>query len=253
MTMLEIAGEGFDHLVIQRLASPPRETLHVYIEGDGLPWLGNRASADPTQRTPLALSLAGLDKQDVAYIGRPCYFGVADASRCHPRIWTSHRYSAEVVSSMAAAIQRVRRPEHGAIVLIGYSGGGTLAALLESQVADVAGVVSIAANLDIDAWTTLHGYDALSHSLNPIRASRAPDVVHLQLVGRHDTKVPPSISIAYANTQPGVELIEFEHFDHVCCWEDQWPSILPELSARLDSSGRKEGPGRAESRLSTLH
>ncbi len=154
---------------------------------------------------------------------------------------------------MAAAIQRVRRPEHRQIVLIGYSGGGALAALLESRVADVAGVVTIAANLDIDAWTTFHGYDALGSSLNPIRQLRAPDIPHLQLVGRRDTKVPPSISRAYSTTQPNVELIEFEHFDHVCCWADQWPSILPQLSARLASAGGRGGAILGDSRISTLH
>ena len=146
----EIEVDGFRHLVYQNTNLPPTGRLHIYIEGDGNPGTNDRPSADPTPSFALALRLANLDLQDVAWIGRPCYYGMQDAARCDPKYWTSHRYSEEVVRSMASVIEQVREPEHVEIVLIGYGGGGTIAALLESRVEGVVAVATIAGNLDID-------------------------------------------------------------------------------------------------------
>jgi pimeloyl-ACP methyl ester carboxylesterase len=142
---------------------------------------------------------------------------------------------------MANAIDRVRQPRHSEIVLIGHSGGGTLAALLESRVEGVVGVITVAANLDIDAWTEFHNYDPLVGSLNPIQQSRNMTVTHLQYIGGRDTTVPLSTSIVYANAQPNVELIRYEKFDHACCWEREWPAILEQLSTRLGNLARQQG------------
>ena len=132
---------------------------------------------------------------------------------------------------MAAAIARIRQPRHTSIVLIGHSGGGVLAALLESRVDDVVGVISIGANLDIDRWTELHEYDPLSGSLNPIAQTKEENIPHLQLVGGRDTKVPLEISSHYSQLKSNVNLVVYRDFDHVCCWEKEWPAILAKFSA----------------------
>ncbi len=234
MTVDRVEGHGFEHLVIRRTAPSTGIRLHVYIEGDGLPWIGNLPSRDPSPINTLALKLANQDPTEFVYVGRPCYFTRAAPVRCTPRYWTSHRYGEEVLQSMAHAIERVREPRHAEIVLIGYSGGGALAALLESRIEGVIGVLTVAANLDIDAWTEFHDYDPLTGSLNPIRQSRDPDIFHLQLVGSSDIKVPAATSNEYAQIQPNVELREFEEFGHVCCWEEAWPEILQDFSARIN-------------------
>lgn len=233
MTMREVEGSGFNHLVIQRMGSPPGTRLHVYIEGDGIPWRGNLPSADPTPRNTLALRLANLDSADVAYIGRPCYFGIDAHRNCFPKYWTSDRYGEEVLQSMASVIRRVRQPQHIEIVLIGHSGGGTLAALLESRVDGVVGIISIAANLDTDEWTRHHGYDGLTGSLNPAAQERVTDSLHLQLVGGKDRTVPAYTSENYAALHANVDRVVFEDFDHVCCWEEEWPAILADFSSRI--------------------
>jgi predicted alpha/beta hydrolase family esterase len=233
MTVSEVNGDGFDHLVVQRMSGSSGNRLHVYIEGDGIPWSGNLPSANPTPRNTLALTLASLDPVDFIYVGRPCYFFRTTPPQCSPKNWTSHRYGEDVVRSMASAIERSRQARHSEVVLIGHSGGGTLAALLETRVEGVVGVVTVAANLDIDAWTTVHDYDALSGSLNPIKQTRKSNILHLQYVGGRDDSVPVSTSVGYSLNQPNVELIEFEEFDHVCCWEDAWPAILQQLPARI--------------------
>ncbi len=231
MIVQEVEGAGFGHTTMQRWASPPGTRLHIYIEGDGIPWVGNLPSADPTPRNALAFKLATIDPNDVVYVGRPCYFEHADDDGCDPKYWTSYRYGDEVLRSMVRAIGRVRQPRHSSIVLIGHSGGGALAALLESRVDDVVGVITIGANLDIDKWTELHNYDSLSGSLNPIRQAKDAGIPHLQLAGGRDDTVPLVTSSDYARLKPNVKLVVYQDFDHVCCWEREWPGILDEFSA----------------------
>lgn len=234
MTVRHLEGGQFTHLIIERVATSPAGELHIYIEGDGIPWAGNLPSADPTPRDTLALRLMNADPGDAAYVGRPCYFDMdRDSGRCHPRYWTSHRYSEEVVRSMAAVIAQLRAPEHHEIVLIGHSGGGVLAALLESGVDSVVGVITVAANLDIGAWTEHHNYDGLEGSINPMTQSRNAAIPHLQYIGARDVIVPPQTASAYARLQPGVELIEIRDFGHACCWEQAWPEILELASTRF--------------------
>ena len=131
------------------------------------------------------------------------------------------------------AIEQTRLPRHAEILLIGHSGGGTLAALLESRVEGVVGVISVAGNLDIDAWAEVRGYDPLDGSLNPISQTRNADIPHWQFVGASDTTVPPLSSADYSRIQPNVELISFGDFGHVCCWEKQWPVMLRDILDRL--------------------
>ena len=233
MTVTEVDGTNFTHLAVQRPSASASGRLHVYIEGDGIPWIGTRSSADPTPRNTLTLRLAASDAGNVLYLGRPCYFKAAKNEECHPRYWTSHRYSAEIVDSMAAAIVNSRQDAYSEIVLIGYSGGGVLAALLESEVPGVVAVVTVAANLDVGAWAEHHGYDPLTGSLDPIKTPKTSAIRHFQYVGGRDAVVPPELSVGYAASHPGVELIEVPEFDHKCCWEEIWPAVLDRLEADL--------------------
>ena len=233
MSVRLIDGAGFRHAVFEREAVPGSERLHVYIEGDGIPWNHREPNDDPTRRNTLALRLANLDDNDIAYVGRPCYFGLVDDGGCSSDYWTSHRYGEAVVASMAAVIIQLRERRHAGIVLIGHSGGGALAALLESKLTDVVAVVTIGANLDIEAWAEHHGYDPLDGSINPIDLTRKGSIPHLQLIGALDQNVPPSTVRRYAETQPGVEARVFDEFDHVCCWEERWPALIGAFEAKL--------------------
>jgi hypothetical protein len=234
MTVRQLEGAGFEHLVVERPAVDPSGPLHIYIEGDGMPWAGNLPSADPTPRDTLALRLMDADHGNVAYVGRPCYFGMdALSGRCNQSLWTSQRYGAEVVHSMAAVIAQLLSPSHPGVVLIGHSGGGVLAVLLESEVEGVKGVITVGANLDTDAWTRYHGYDPLEGSINPMTQSRNGAALHLQYIGGDDDVVPPATVRAYAGAHSGVVLIEKPGFSHVCCWERAWPEILRDASDRF--------------------
>jgi pimeloyl-ACP methyl ester carboxylesterase len=136
---------------------------------------------------------------------------------------------------MIAAMRRALGPDtKREIALIGYSGGGVLAMLIAPRVEQVRRVVTVAANLDIDAWADHHGYSRLSGSLNPATAPPLPITIRqLHLAGGRDLRVPPYLSRPVAARQPGAEYLLLADFDHTCCWERAWPSILASLAGPL--------------------
>src|SRR4030095_5539825 len=166
---LQLTGGGFVHRAFYRAASGgPR--LIVFVEGDGSPWVnaGREPANDPTARNPLALRLAARTAESVLYLGRPCYLGLAHDANCSAELWTSARYSDSVVSSMVIALEGfVNERAFREIVLVGYSGGGVLAVLMAPRLPAGTKVVTIAANLDVAAWTRAHSYLSLNRSLDP--------------------------------------------------------------------------------------
>jgi len=219
-----VPGTKFRHVVLTAERRAGR-TLHVYLDGDGVPWLGGYPSTDPTPRDPLVLDLLALDRAPALYLGRACYHGLAAEPPCTSSLWTSARYSEDVVASMAAASRRLLS-DRGAdrVVWLGYSGGGVLAMLLAAQVAETIGVVTIAANLNVQAWAARHGDSPLVGSLDPTREPPLPSrVFRRHYAGGRDETVPPAVA-------GGEGLVVVPDFDHRCCWSALWPSILAEVA-----------------------
>jgi pimeloyl-ACP methyl ester carboxylesterase len=234
---LELTGMGFSHTAYARLLRGDTD-LVVVVEGDGLPWIGGGRviATDPTPHRPIALQLAVRTPGSVLYLGRPCYFAARFDPSCESRWWTSQRYAVAVVASMCAAAQRFA-DEHQMkrMLLIGYSGGGTIAVLMAARMSRVSGVVSIAGNLDTDAWTRYHQYLALDGSLNPAREPQLPQSLpQLYLVGEHDANVPYETVSAYLQRVPPEDVWQFEAFDHSCCWVREWPSLFSRIRTALD-------------------
>ncbi|MBI3445227.1 MAG: hypothetical protein HY055_07665 [Magnetospirillum sp.] len=203
------------------------EILTIYLEGDGLAFLGpHTISRDPTPTDPLALRLALVHRgRPVAYLARPCQYVKAPA--CQPAYWTSHRYAADVVDSTSGAIDQIKvRTGARRVILVGYSSGGALAVLVAARRADVAGLVTIAANLDLDLWSRVHGLTPLSGSLDPANVAAAvAGIPQVHFVGGKDEIVPAIIArsfLAKANGQDQAHLVAAEGFGHVCCWVDDW-------------------------------
>ncbi|WP_245232600.1 alpha/beta fold hydrolase [Thiorhodococcus minor] len=229
-----VSGAGFRHLVFIKGGLGSAPDVHVYLEGDGLPWVSrHRIASDPTPRSPLALRLMAMDPAPSVYLGRPCYFGLADGDPCRPWLWTHGRYSAEVVDSMRAAVRAVLPPDSTArITLIGYSGGGVLATLIAPHLAGEVRVTTIAANLDIDAWADHHGYSRLSGSMNP--ADQPPldaRIGQLHLMGERDQVVPPATTARFLARNPMAAVRSVSGYDHGCCWLEDWPGVLASLDA----------------------
>jgi hypothetical protein len=221
-------GDAFRHVVLDKPGRPSR-VLHVYVDGDGTPWEGNTPAADPTPRNTLVLELMRLDERASLYLGRPCYHGVTDPG-CSAALWTSERYSDSVVSSMAAALRpHLARRAAERVAFIGYSGGGALSMLLAARVPETAAVITLASNLDTDAWTAHHRYLRLTGSLNPAaQAPLPPRLYQRHYVGARDRVVPPHVLSGGLVDRATVVLVP--GFDHVCCWERLWPSILADLA-----------------------
>lgn len=233
-----LTGTRFEHVIYANPAAlhgPVRQRLFVYIDGDGRPWgdSGRVPAADPTTGNPLALKLLLQTAAPSVYISRPCYQDVVNL-RCGPTLWTSARYSQAVVDSMAAAVsQWAQQQRYEALVFIGYSGGGTLAVLMGERLPSTAAVITLAGNLDIEAWTDHHGYLPLSESLNPARSSIAHPWPEIHLLGAADSVVPPATTAGYFTHFPDAQRRSFRSYDHTCCWLANWPRLFLELQAAL--------------------
>ena len=227
-----LPGAGYNHVVYTNFRqAADHSVLHVYLEGDGTPWLRRGLpSADPTPRNPMMLALMLHDARPSVLLGRPCYHGLSGVDGCTPDLWTSGRYSEAIVTSMAAALTRLVAA-YESVVLIGYSGGGTLAILIAQRVQKAGSVVTLAANLDTSRWARLHNED-LSGSLNPAaRASLPAHIRQLHIAGGQDENVPPALIREALAGQPGAKFRIFEAMDHGCCWQKIWPEVLASLDA----------------------
>lgn len=209
------------------------ETLTVYIEGDGLAWINSTTpSHDPTPVRPLSLLLALRDTASAAYLARPCQFAEAAQQGCAQKYWTSHRFSPEVIGATNRAIDSLKQ-RFGArsVILVGYSGGGAVAALAAAARHDVSQLITVAGNLDHQAWTQAHHLAPLSASLNPAEAWRHLDgLPQLHFVGSKDQVIEPAVVRSYAarfrqERQP--KIVVMPDFDHVCCWVEQWQELAP--------------------------
>lgn len=208
--------------------NPP---LRVYIEGDGLAWISrSRPSNNPTPITPTGLKLALADPSGHAvYLARPCQYRI-DAG-CSAEYWLSRRFSKEVVTATGAAIDQLKQ-RYGArsVVLVGYSGGGAIAALVAAQRTDVQALITVAGNLDTQLWTRHHNISPLEGSLNPADYTyRLYAVAQWHFTGEKDVIIPPLIAGAFAKRfaeQAPVHVITLQTYDHYCCWADRWPQLL---------------------------
>lgn len=210
-------------------------TLTIYIEGDGLAWLSrHRLSADPTPKNPLALQLALRHPAgSAAYLARPCQYVTSTQSQnCSRKYWSSHRFAPEVIAASNEAITALKtRLQAKELILVGYSGGGAVAALVAARRNDVKQLITVAGNLDHRAWTQRQGISPLSGSLNPADAWRKlVNIQQIHFVGSKDTVIDPSIIRSYqqhfpSNKQPEVRVID--DVDHHCCWSERWAEIFP--------------------------
>ena len=207
------------------------ESLTIFIEGDGLAWVSrNSPSLNPTPISPLALELA-LNMKDsgpIAYLARPCQY-VEDA-RCEKRYWTSARFAPEVICATDAAIDHLKaNAQAQQITLVGYSGGGAVAALVAAGRDDITKLITIAGNLDTDYWAQLKHITPLYDSLNPADTWQALALIpQVHYVGAKDKIVPPAVAEAFKArfpaSQPEVRVIQ--GYDHHCCWRELGPKEL---------------------------
>ncbi len=230
------AGRGYTHLVLDNGRSAVGGRLHVYIEGDGTPWLSKtEVAADPTPRHPLMLEAMTEDESAAVYIGRPCYFGRNSDPGCGTRAWTFERFSDATIQSMCVvALQLAREKRVRELWLFGHSGGGAIAVLMQECVPSAGLVMTIAAPLDTDAWTSLHGYTPLYGSLNPATRPLRMQAEELHLSGAKDNVTPAVTTIGYFERRPWARLLVIDEAGHVDCWLALWPQLLRRANRLAD-------------------
>jgi predicted esterase len=227
----------FDLLSYQPTQHAKETLLTVYIEGDGLAWLTkNTISTDPTPIKPTGLKLALNHPQgNTAYLARPCqYTGGSEARNCNKHYWTDSRFSEEVIASTNQAISSLKT-EYGAeqLQLVGYSGGGAVAALVVARRDDVIKIITVAGNLDHQAWTTYHNISPLSNSLNP--ADYQAQLAHIEqihFVGSKDNIIPPFLAQQFVASLPNTmqaNVVIVPNQQHGCCWETIWSDLLEQI------------------------
>lgn len=212
----------------------PAETLTIYLEGDGLAWRSRYVpSSDPTPPDPIGLRLAAADPASaVAYLARPCQY--LTSPRCNVDLWTSHRFSPAAISATSLAIDRLKRLFSAERVLLaGYSGGGVMAALVAAERTDVAGLITVAAPLDVGAWVRHHDVAPLTGSLDPARCCASPlsRLPQRHVAGTRDDVTPRSIVESYARvltSEAPIRILGVDS-DHECCYVTLWPSLVPRL------------------------
>lgn len=205
--------------------------LVIYIEGDGNAWKNKRQIAtDPTPKKPTALYLALQDTYpNILYLSRPCQYN--QLGFCHPKYWSSHRYSEVVITMMDDAINLAKKKMAvDNIGIIGFSGGGSVAVLLSARRKDIKWLMTIAANLDHLMWTQHHSVSPLFGSLNALDyAKKIQHIPQIHFVGEEDTIVPVSVVKSFQNKMDINNhsiIFSVEEFDHNCCWSSQWGNLL---------------------------
>lgn len=227
---------GFNLLTLLRFPNVPSRHLVVYVEGDGFAWQSrHRLSNNPTPKNPLALKLMLQDSVRAAvYLARPCQYFPKETIPCPSKYWSSHRYAPEVIAAMGGVINTIKkRMDVEKIGLVGYSGGGVIAALLAAKRADVLWLITVAANLDVTAWTRHHRVTPMPKALNPVHfAQQLAKIPQFHFVGAKDKQVPLAVTHAYTKQLPFPKELTVRvlpTFDHSCCWEKQWPKLLASI------------------------
>jgi pimeloyl-ACP methyl ester carboxylesterase len=160
--------------------------------------------------------------------------------------WTDARYGDAVLAIMNGALtqaiqQLQNQPLKNGLAndgaaqtirlrLIGYSGGGVIAALLAQQRDDVACLVTVAAPLDLRAWAKLQGLSPLNQSQNPATTViRHANLAQTHWYGKEDRIVPPQALGDYGLQGVGLSAMEVHFlpgYDHRSPWAENWRRLL---------------------------
>lgn len=206
--------------------------LTIYIEGDGFAWVSaSQPSLDPTPRNPTGLRMAlAHPNGNAAYLARPCQYIDAVTRQCPQRYWTGQRFAPEVIEASSHALDAMKAHFQAQwLTLVGYSGGGAVAALLAARRHDVVRLVTVAGNLDHSAWTRHHGIMPLTGSLNPADERKGlASIPQIHFAGSKDRVVPLEITRQFVSGLPPAtpaQVRVMAGYDHSCCWSENWADL----------------------------
>lgn len=208
-----------------------KKPLRIYIEGDGFAWKNiYTPSTNPTPTKQMVLLLAKEDKYpNVVYLGRPCQYVTSKACRVY--YWTEGRYSEEVVASMNEAVDILMKKHQAlSIELVGYSGGGAIAALIAVRNPAVSRVITAAGVLDHAAWTKYHKDSPLNGSLNPADyKKKLATIKQIHFAGVSDKTVPPQLTEQFVESLgegSKADIVIVPSVTHNSGWVSIWDRLV---------------------------
>jgi hypothetical protein len=114
-----------------------------------------------------------------------------------------------------------------AVELIGYSGGGAIALGMRGCTRHLVSITTIAANLDVNAWSEYHRYTPLVLSRDLTSPDEArPEIRETHWQCRGDRRVPPPITDAYFAAHPEARRVIVDNCSHEHGWERYRSAIL---------------------------
>ncbi|WP_299204223.1 alpha/beta fold hydrolase [uncultured Amphritea sp.] len=174
---------------------------------------GSRIAANPTGIKNPLLQLARQDKNNAVWLGRPCYFGLQNGRNCSPHQWTFGRYSDTVADSLKEIIDSLAGDKQ--VILVGHSGGGVLATIIAQRSSLVTGLITLAAPLDTDSWTSAHGYSPLYDSVNPAHLPNSQhSLKQLHITGDRDSEVTIQHQTDYLRQYPAARQVSLTGVNH---------------------------------------
>ena len=106
--------------------------------------------------------------------------------------------------------QKMKKGAYQNLVIIGHSGGGTLAALLACEFPVTPTLITLAANLDIQRWAEIHSWSPLTGSQNPAHlpaSCKQTNAYHFY--GNQDKNVPANSANAFFRN--GASPVSYTH------------------------------------------
>lgn len=219
----EIKTDTFNLASWQKITNP-KAKYKVYIEGDGYAFdRYGRPTKDPTPRGTLVREFAFNDKnENVIYLARPCQY--IKSPICSQRHWTTARFSSEVINSEYQAIKEI--VGNNDVIFIGFSGGAQIVGLVSSakQGLNVEKIITIAGNLDHQAWTDYHNLLSLNESLNLADYyNNFIKIPQIHYVGEKDRVIPPTLVKQFIkNNAPVIVVPKATH-------NNGWDSIMDNI------------------------
>jgi hypothetical protein len=234
MLKRQISADPFMITVFERVYKEG-EPATIYIEGDGVAWMTRTIpSLNPTPDYPVALHLATRDlSPNVIYVARPCQFSglIAENTPCPQTYWTDGRFSVTAMDAMNTVLDKLKAAHRlSGFNLVGYSGGGAVAALLAAKRKDVLSLRTVAGNLDHEVLNANHNVSPMSNSLNP--RDFAKDIANIpqhHFIGAWDDVVDHSVYDSFRSAMGDshcVRMSVVDEVDHEKGWVNRWPSLL---------------------------
>ena len=210
----------------------PGEPLEVFIEGDGLAYVSRSSpSRNPTPIDPISLRLATISsKPNILYIARPCqYVELNSQKNCGVKIWTTSRFTEDVINAVNQAIDfGLKRAQASIVHLVGYSGGGAVAVLVAARRQNVGSIRTLAGYLDHKTLNRVKKVTPLYGSLDPMeKAYLLSHIPQHHISGSNDKIIPKWVAQGFAKAVGNTKCAtaKIANTTHTDGWLELWKKI----------------------------